>query len=384
MKYIMKKGKLRTVIAACLATVVLGSAVGFGSSQIIIDVMRIIADENRSNNTPSAISLSAAGITTSGTTDGDELTAIELYARLSDTVVGIKVVNRFGEITDIIGSGVLTSADGFIITCAHVIDGAQEVWVVVDDYEEAGVQHEYEATVLGADTPTDLAMLKIERDMQFKFARIGKSSELMVGQSVVAIGNPLGLHKTMTKGIVSGLGRDLGENTYMLPSIQTDAALNPGNSGCPLFDMYGNIVGIVNIKLVSGSSIDNLGFAISIDEAQPVLAELVEHGLVFSRAMLGITALEITPYNRAKFGGAVEYGMEVETIRAGTPAAASGLSRGDVIIAIDGNKVANVGDIQSIVKNKSVGDNITVTVIRFDNQGKSTEINITFALTNAG
>jgi serine protease Do len=228
-----------------------------------------------------------------------------------------------------------------------------------------------------------LAVLKIKRDDGFKYAKIGRSSSLKIGQTISPIGNPLGLEKTMTMGIVSGLGRDLEENVYMLPSIQFDAAVNPGNSGCPLFDMYGNIVGIVNIKMVYGSQIDNLGFAISIDEAQQVISELVEHGLVNSRAMLGITAMEINAYNKAAYGLTVDEGLFVETVRAGSPAAQAGLSRGDVIIKIEGDSVAEIADIQSAIKNKKVGDKITVTIVRYNNLGESSEMNLNFALIGA-
>jgi len=381
-KYI-NKSKFKTAVAACLVTVIFGTIVGYGSSQLVIGIMQLVDGNSsvsqlrRNPNNPNRNFL-VSDITTLGTTD-EELSGVELFERLSDTVVGIKLVNKgSSEPTDIIGSGVITSFDGFIITCAHVIENADKVIVVVDDYDDPAVSHEYEAEVLGEDKPTDLAVLKITRDEVFKYAKIGRSSDLKVGQYVAAIGNPVGMYKTMTKGIISGLQRDLKENAYMLPSIQTDAALNPGNSGCPLFDMYGNVVGIVNIKLVSGSNIDNLGFAISIDEAQQVISELVAHGLVSSRPMLGIEAQEISAYNRAIYG--VEHGLIVIKVREGSPAAAAGLSRDDVIIKIDGQDVKVISDIQNITKEKSVGDIVTVTVVRHDRIGRSEEIEIKFAL----
>ncbi|MCL2037097.1 MAG: trypsin-like peptidase domain-containing protein [Oscillospiraceae bacterium] len=390
--YIKKKGKLRVVIAACLATVICGSAIGFGSSQLIIEIANIVESNsggrngdsnNRSDSSAKKITnFTLANITTAGSTER-EMNGTELFEELGDTVVGIKLVNG-RETSDIIGSGVITSEDGFIITCAHVIENADKVIVVVDDYEDSSLQHEYEAEVIGQDRPTDLAVLKIERKEGFKFARVGRSSELKIGQTVAAIGNPLGFVKTMTQGIVSGLQRDLQENAYMLPSIQTDTALNPGNSGCPLFDMYGNVVGIVNIKIVYGSRIDNLGFAISIDEAQEVISELVEHGLVFSRARLGITAMEVNEYNRAAYGITVEAGLFVETVSPDSDAAAQGLSRGDIIIKIDGQSVETVADIQSVIKDKNVGDEVVVNIVRYNNLGEGIEMLITFKLTNSG
>jgi len=410
--YIKKRGKLKTAIAACLATMVFGTAVGFGGSQLLIQVLNNATDggysssaprgnqapndvdrnnlpgvfDSDAENNPTSNPVDESSETTSVSTLGnntEEYNAAELYENLSDTVVGIKIAyNNHSDYSEIIGSGVIISEEGFIITCAHVIDNAEKVLVVVDDYDDPDAPpHEYEAKIYGSDAPTDLAVIKIERDEPFKYAQIGSSSSLKIGQTVVAIGNPVGLVKTMTQGIVSGLQRDLGDNTYMLPSIQTDAALNPGNSGCPLFDMYGNVVGIVNIKLVYGSQLDNLGFAISIDEAMPVIEELAKHGHVTNRPMLGITASEVSSMYR---NDSWEDGLLIETIRPGTPAAESGLSRNDIIIKIDGEYVASVSDIQSIIKEKNVGDIVTVTVIRYNNYGEEEELAISFALTSSG
>jgi len=396
--YIKKKGKIKTAIAACLATMIFGGAVGFGSSQLLIGIMEATnayqrmagsqgespSDSLNRDNLPAVLNPDSEEKTVNTETSvitpgssGSEYTAAELFEKLSDTIVGIKVGSRPD---DIIGSGVMISEEGFIITCAHVVDGADKVVVVVDDYKNPKKQHEYDAIVFGSDAPTDLAVIKVERKEAFRFAAIGGSSELKVGQAVVAIGNPLGLEKTITQGIVSGLQRDLGENPYMIPSIQTDAALNPGNSGGPLFDMSGNVVGIVNIKLVYGSQLDNLGFAISIDEARPVIEDLAENGNVTTRAMLGITARELSPYDYLE---GVKEGLLVDTVRPGTPAAESGLSRGDIITRIDGEKVASVSDIQKIIKDKKVGDSVDVTVIRYNNFGESSTIKISFALTGS-
>jgi serine protease Do len=400
--YIKRTGRMQTVVASCLATIVFGAVVGFGGSQLLVEAMRIAdgshsAQRNQSrgaagdvdrSNLPdvftqpdtefnSADNNSDVSESARDTSSGEYYTAAELYEKLSDTVVGIKIAaagqSETAEIP-IVGSGVIITEDGFIITCAHVVDGADKVFVVADDNDET---HEFEAAVYGSDSHTDLAIIKIERDAPFKFAKIGSSSDLRIGDTVVAIGNPVGLIKTMTQGIVSGLQRDLGENPFMLPSIQTDAALNPGNSGCPLFNMRGEIVGIVNIKLVYGSQLDNLGFAISITEAMPIIAELTQHGAVTSRPMLGITGREVS----ALFGSEYD-GFLVETVRPGTPAARSGLSRNDIIIAINGESVAFASDIQSIMKDLNVGDTVTVTVVRYNNYGESQELDLMFALTS--
>ncbi|MCL1788755.1 MAG: trypsin-like peptidase domain-containing protein [Oscillospiraceae bacterium] len=412
-EYIKKKGRFQTVIVACLATLIFGGAVGFGGSQLLIEVLKITDSSSSAQKTPSGRSSpkdvdrsnlpdvlqqpdseynsgeeSGTGVpkTQSGKRKlefGEEYNAEELYAELSDTVVGIKTASSgnktFDAVTaDIIGSGVVISEEGFIITCAHVVGDAKKVFVVLDDYDDpTAVPHEYEAKVYGSDIPSDLAILKIERNEPFKFAEIGKSDDLRPGQTVVAIGNPVGLIKTMTQGIVSGLQRDLGDNPYMLPSIQTDAALNPGNSGCPLFNMRGEVVGIVNIKLVYDTQIDNLGFAISIDEAMPIISDLTQNGAVTSRPMLGIKGREVVPYFDDVSG------FLIESVSPGTPAAESGLSRGDIIIAINGEEVEVAADIQNILKDLSIGDVVTVKVIRYNNFGETNEMEFKFALTSA-
>jgi serine protease Do len=407
--YIKIKGKTSTAIVAVFTVIVFGITAGLGLSQALIyyGVIDFLLPESAQvqpysiipHNPPAASNIDRnvpedtfkqveAGehnnTGNSDAADSGEYTAAQLFEKLSDTVVGIKVTRAGSTVfSDIIGSGVIISSDGFIITCAHVIEGADKVKVTVDDYADPEKSHEFEAKVYGADKPTDLAVLKIQRNQPFRYAPIGNSSELKIGQTVVAIGNPLGLIKSMTQGIVSGLQRDLREGSYSLPSIQTDAALNPGNSGCPLFDMYGNIVGIVNIKLIHTTNLDNLGFAISINEALPIIEELAKYGFVNSRAMLGITALEINAYNRAIYGISVSDGLFVDTVRPGSPAALSGLSRGDVITEIDGRGVARVSDIQNVIKDKQVGDEVTVTVVRYNNYGESRVIELRFELINA-
>jgi serine protease Do len=388
-----KKGKFRNVVAACIATVILGGISGFGGAYLWSGVSDIYNETKKFSidreNAPlipsnSEIDFMPGTDTLTVPNFNSPYTAEELFEAVSDTVVGTKLTQKsfhLEEDTGIIGSGVIYTTDGFIITCEHVISGASKVFVVVNDYNDPTVIYEYEAAVVGYDQPTDIAVLKITRDEPFKAAGIGNSGELKVGRDVCAIGNPVGLEKSMTKGIISGLQRDLGDDTYELPSIQTDTALNMGNSGCPLFDMYGNVIGIVNKKIVYGYEIDNLGFAISIDEAKPIINELVKNGSVTSRAMLGISAKELNAYNAATLGVDVEAGLYVESVRANTPAAESGLSRGDVIVKIDGKSVASISDVQSIIKNKNAGDIVEATVIRYDNYGDRKEIKISFALT---
>jgi serine protease Do len=409
----------------CALMLVFGGGVGFGMSQAFIEVAQIALDngiefpslitptpsspfdadneidrsswQGVSNGTGNG-SANTSDIATDSTPDPDnpreslpELTATQLFEMRGDTVVGIKLIRSatFGSgttTTDVIGSGVIISADGFVITNAHVIEGSSGVIVVVDDYNNPDIEHEFTATVFGYDTPTDLAVLKIERNEPFRYAPLGSSSELRRGQAVVAIGNPVGLFKSISKGIVSGLQRDLASNPFMLPSIQTDAAVNPGNSGGPLFNMYGEVVGIVNVKLVAGfggPSLDNLGFAISIDEAMPVIDDLAMYGYVASRAMLGIEAAEIDERHHA-YGADVTAGLYVTSVRPGSPAAKAGLSYGDIIIRLEGEEIASRIDVQSVLKDRRVGDTVEVIVIRRNNYGDASEITLRFALVGAG
>jgi len=390
-----KKVKAGFAVAVSLSVLLVCGGIGFGASQLYIRLGGLFG-EGVFDTSPNQANLpfipenavteqvSLPGNTLTTPNDGEELTASQLFEKVNDTVVGIKAVYGSGsgsKSTGIIGSGVMFTTDGYILTCEHVVADAKKIIVVVDDYDDPTVQHEYDAVITGTDQPTDIAVVKITRPEPFKAAAIGNSGELKVGQDVCAIGNPVELEKTMTKGIVSGLKRDLDGDTYALPSIQTDASVNPGNSGCPLFDMHGNIVGIVNIKIVYGAEIDNLGFAISIDEAKPVINELLESGTI-SRAMLGITAREIT--NAGMMGVDVESGLLVDSVRPGTPAASSGLARGDIITKIDGIEIVSITDVHAALKDKKAGDSVKVTVVRYNNYGEKDTFTLEFALASSG
>lgn len=386
-----KKSKAGIAVAVSLAVLLVGGGIGYGASRLYIGLDSIIGEGFETRVNPPVIPENKSetqevslppNTLTEPNTGGSPFTATELFESVNDTVVGIKASYGGGTTTGIIGSGVVFTTDGYILTCEHVVADAKKIVVVVDDYDDPTVQHEYDAVIKGTDQPTDIAVIKITRAEPFKAAAIGNSGELKVGQDVCAIGNPVELEKTMTKGIVSGLKRDLDGDTYALPSIQTDASVNPGNSGCPLFDMYGNVVGIVNIKIVYGAEIDNLGFAISIDEAKPVINELLENGSITSRAMLGITAREIT--NAGMMGVDVESGLLVDSVRPGTPAASSGLARGDIITKIDGVDISSVADVHNAIKDKKAGDSVKVTVVRYDNYGGKDTFVLEFALASSG
>jgi serine protease Do len=318
---------------------------------------------------------------------GDVLmTPEELFEAVQDGVVGIEISFRSGfgaTQTQLVGSGFVFTTDGYVLTNEHVIENATSVVVIVNDYEDRSIEHRYEAEVVGSDRATDLAVLKISRDEEFKALPIGKSSTLKVGTFVCAIGFPFGMKKSLTFGVVSGLNREFADGGYELSSIQTDAAVNSGNSGGPLLDMYGNVVGIVNKKLVWQNLIENMGFAITIDEAKTIINDLLMYGSVASRPKLGITPVVLNEYTAAFYGLTVTRGILVQSIFPNAPAAKSDLSPGDVIIEIDGVEIASVEDVQTQIKGKQPGDEVELTVIRRDEAGANRRFYIKIELASS-
>lgn len=315
------------------------------------------------------------------------LNAEELYAKVKDTVVllyNYQEVQGYKEpVLSGSASGVMFTADGYIVTNAHVVANASKMTAVVYDYENDEITHEYEATVIGSDTSTDLAVIKITRDEPFKYALLGNSESVRVGQDICVLGNPKSLVSTLTKGIVSGLGRAAYSGSgYGCSSIQIDAAINAGNSGGGLFDMYGNVIGIIDYKLVStggSATVENIGFAISIDEAKPVINDLMVHGYVTNRPGLGINGQDISEYN-AQREGIPHAGVYVSYIAEDKPVAKSGLREGDVITAVNGVLTPTINSIQTEVVKNNVGDTVELTVYRAGITGKYKEMKITVEL----
>lgn len=253
------------------------------------------------------------------------------------------------------GSGIIMSEDGYIITNAHVIDGAVGLKVVLTDGEE------YSAQIVGSDSKTDLAVIKIEAT-GLTPAEFGNSDQLQVGEQLIAVGNPTGLELggTLTVGYVSALNRQIDE-TSGLNYIQTDAAINPGNSGGALANEYGQVIGINSAK-ISGEDIEGLGFAISINDAQPIIDDLINYGYVKGRVRMGISGYEMDQFMAAMNNA--PQGFIVASIEAGTPAASSGLVPGDVITAIDGQELSAYEDITKALEGKKPGDIIVLSIFR--------------------
>ena len=261
-----------------------------------------------------------------------------------------------GYVTSGAGSGVIISSDGLIITNNHVVDGANTITVTTKDGTE------YQAELIGADSDSDIAVIKIDAT-DLPFALVGDSDTLKVGQEVVAVGNPLGeLGGTVTNGIISALSRDVNIEGTEMTLIQTNAAVNPGNSGGGLFNMYGELIGIVNAKSTttsSGTSVEGIAFAIPVNTAVKVSTELVNYGYVRGKVMLGISYVDIDNQMEAMYYRVSDYGVYVVSSEY-----TDELKAGDRIVAIDDEQVTYSSDIKSILKEHSVGDVVTIKVIR--------------------
>ncbi len=288
------------------------------------------------------------------------------------SVVAIDVATARGEAA---GSGVIIDADhSYILTNNHVVDGARQIAVALYDGRM------FSAEVVGTDPATDLAVLQLTNppdDLQA--ATLGTSEDLQVGQSVMAVGNPLGLSSTVTTGIISALNRpvsttdEFSRQQVVTNAIQIDAAINPGNSGGPLFDASGHVIGITSSIASTGQNAGSigLGFAIPVDLVTTIADQLIQSGAA-EHAYLGVTLTDGT----AKVGEATRVGAQVHQVMADTPAAAAGLQPGDVIIKIDDHTVGGAESLTGYVRTYSSGDKVTLTVVR---DGQQQEITATLA-----
>ncbi|HOM28013.1 MAG TPA: DegQ family serine endoprotease [Deltaproteobacteria bacterium] len=262
-----------------------------------------------------------------------------------------------------LGSGVIVSGDGYIITNNHVVGGADRVEVRLSDGRV------FQATIVGTDPKSDVAVIKINKT-GLPAIKIGDSSRLRIGEFVLAVGNPYGLEQTVTLGIVSALGRSgLGITDYE-NFIQTDAAINPGNSGGALVNMKGELVGI-NTAILSrtGGSV-GIGFAIPVNLAMSIKKSIEKYGKVL-RGWLGVTVQELTPELAQSLGLATVKGALVNDVQKGSPADKSGLKRGDVIVAIDGQPVNNTASMRFLVSEALPGTTVRVKVVR---EGRETTV----------
>ena len=258
-----------------------------------------------------------------------------------------------------LGSGVIISPDGYILTANHVVDGADEIKVAIGDNDD---DKKFTAKVVGADPPTDVAVLKIDAK-DLPAITLGDSAQLEVGDIVLAIGNPFGMGQSVTMGIISGLGRHYKELGGYQDFIQTDAAINEGNSGGALVDAQGRLVGINTwIKTSSGGS-EGVGFAVPINMARRVMQSLIAGGRV-ARGYLGIVPDDITPGLAEGFKLPDQNGALVSDVEPDTPAQKAGIKSGDVITEIDGKKINDANSLRLTVSEMAPGTSVTVKLIR--------------------
>ena len=372
----MSKGQKRALkilagVMACLMVSV-GSIGGFVA---LINNGYISVNNSGSSTEPAFTINKLVGDSQPASTVSGELTPQEVAKKVIPSVVCIQNYQRSnnnsmfffgggaqsGDAGDEVspaseGSGIIATSDGYIITNAHVVEGASSLKVILSDGTS------YEAQLVGSDSITDLAVIKIDAT-GLQAAEFGSSGDLEVGDSVMAIGNPGGLElsSSVTQGIVSALNRQItnSETGYTMDCIQTDTAINPGNSGGALVNMYGQVVGINSSKIVA-EGFEGLGFAIPIDDAQSVISNLKEYGYVKDRAVLGITGQYLDSMS-ARFYGLTS-GMYVASI-SNESVSNAGITQGCIITKIDDTDVTSSNTITSYVSKKKPGDKVTLTVV---------------------
>ncbi|MFI3167870.1 MAG: trypsin-like peptidase domain-containing protein [Bacillota bacterium] len=305
--------------------------------------------------TDQTVVLYQSAVTT--TTSSSDATYASVSASVSDTVVEIYTeavsASRFGQyVTEGAGSGVIISEDGYIITNAHVIDGATTVYVLTTEGTT------YTATVIGSDSDADIAVIKIDAS-GLQSAVFADSDSLVVGEEVIAVGNPLGeLGGSVTAGIISALDREIEVDGVVMNLLQTDAAINPGNSGGGLFNMNGELVGIVNAKYAD-DDIDNIGFAIPANDALSVATDLIKVGYVTGKPAIGISVFEVLSITTAK-----QYGLSMAGVYISDSTNSTDLQYGDLILAVDETEITSSDDIATALSGKEIGDTVVVTILR--------------------
>lgn len=302
----------------------------------------------------------------------EELSLQQVFQNCSPSVVAITgyVDGKDGYFW---GTGLIISEDGLVITNTHVIDTCTRAVVTLSD------DSEYEAKLIGADSISDIALLKIDA-AGLPAAQFGAVDNLSVGQSVAAIGNPLGetFRLTLTNGIISAIERGMNYNGHTMTLLQTNTALNEGNSGGPLFNMYGQVIGITNMKMMSAySSIEGIGFAIPTTTVKSVVAELILHGEVRGRPALGITVGPVPEEAKAQYG--LPGGLYVSAVEKGSDAKAKGVRVGDILTAVNDIPVSTTDEVAAIKETLGVGDTMRLTLWR---DGKILELEVTLVETN--
>ena len=296
----------------------------------------------------------------------------EIYSRNIDSVVSITCTYRNGSSS---GTGVIFSTEGYIVTNHHVIEGAQAITVLLTD------ERILEATLIGTDAVSDLAVLHVEEG-NLTAAEFGDSTQLRVGDSVAAIGDPLGseFRGTLTNGIVSAINRDVTMEGRTMTLIQTNAAINSGNSGGPLINCYGQVIGINTLKIgdnASSAGVEGLGFAIPSATVKEIVDQLIDQGYVSGRPSLGIYGEGVSSFYQHYYR--MPAGLYITQVLLDSDAASRGIIPGDILISIDNTRITNMDDLNSMIYNYNPGDSVTVVFYR---QGFQYQVNLTLAEAN--
>ena len=361
-------------------TLVLGLAFGVPS----IKSSLIDSTSSPSNISEDSIQTSNAGVVDYVSLNKYSDTAIYAASKVLPSIVGITVeytvtsnfMQSFSKLASAEGSGIIISSDGYILTNNHIINSsdsssyyevseATKVYVYLHNDETP-----YEAEIIGTDEKTDLAVIKINKD-NLTAAELGNSDSVKIGEFAMAIGNPLGMESSVTSGIISAVDRTVdGDdgNTYTL--IQTDAAINSGNSGGALVNSEGKVIGINTLKL-SGTGIEGLGFAIPINDTIDIYTQLIEKGKVL-RPYIGVAGIDLDERTASYYN--LPVGIYVKQIQPNSPATSSDIKTGDVITGIDGKEVKNMSELNKIKEEKNIGDKITLDIYR---SGESKKVEIT-------
>lgn len=348
------------VVALCLSCTLLGGAVGGVAGWVVSDANKSApsAYEQSAPSAPQA-QQSAQPVATSG---AGALSIAQIYAKCNPSVVAIATegtqYNVFGQSATFAsaGSGFITSQDGYIITNAHVISGSNTITVMLYNGETV------DAHIIGQDSDADLAVLKIEKT-GLTPVTFGDSDNLVVGTQVIAIGNPLGeLANTMTTGVISALDREINIDGTPMNMLQTDASISPGNSGGPLIDSSGNVVGVVSAKS-SGSGVEGIGFAIPINDVRDTVEQLMQYGYVRGRAKLGLSIDPSYTAAASRYFNMPE-GCYVGEVESGSAAEKAGIEKGDIITALAGQAVKSFEDLQSVLAQHKAGETANITINR--------------------
>ena len=346
------------VISGAVAGSVMSAAITIGTMSYMSGKKTAVTDSAVSGANKQSVQLLAEG------SEITELSTEEIAKRVGPSIVGISCTTQtqsyFGVQTGTSsGSGIIISADGNIMTNYHVISGGTNIKVKLN------TGNEYDATVIGGDEKTDVAVIKIKANEELHVAALGNSDEVEVGSKAVAIGNPLAseLFGTVTQGVISGVNRTITVGQREMNLIQTDAAISPGNSGGALINKYGEVIGINSVKLVSDNA-EGLGFAIPINEASTIVKDLIDYGYVKGRPVIGVSVREITKELAYYNNLLIDHGLYIMSVSEGSSAEKARLVRGDIIVKFDGKTVNSSTEMNKLRDKHKAGDTVSITFMR--------------------